>query len=147
MKKLIIFIATLLIFFSSTVFAECNLNPMRWKWVGSTDKVGYFYDSKTLSYNTQDHTATLWIVFYYRRMEDIPEFAELGLKGEMYSYSYETINYKDNTYIIKESMLRNADGQVINSFKMPSYDLQPLSIPPDSIIEHIAFIIKPSDWR
>ena len=132
MKRVFCLAFMICMFISSVVFAECNLDTTRWKWVGSDDKIGVFYDSKTLNF-INNFTVECWVCYY------CPNNCKI-YNGEHYHYILNRINYNDNTIGLKDFIIRRQSGTIIDSFDGNYFVFS--SIKPESIGEAIATAIQ-----
>lgn len=135
MKKILIILVILFVSsLSSTVFAECNLDTNRWKWINSTDKVGVFIDKytiKQMSYNVYE----IWLANY------CPNGCEI-YNEEHYHFTKCYIDL--NKYAIANALgiVRDSKGNVIKEWSnnhLKYLKLEPIY--PGSIAEDVAIFL------
>ena len=137
MKKYFIFLIAILIFvfFSSSAFASCNLNPERWEWINSTDKMGVFIDKYTIkqkSYNIYE----FWMANY------CPNGCEI-YNGENYHFTKCYIDFNKNAIANSLGIVRDSQGNVIKEWSnnhLKYLKLEPIY--PGSIAEDIAMSLR-----
>lgn len=140
MKRIIVF-ALLLCSLVVTCFAECNLDTTRWVWLGSNDTSGLFYDNRSLEYGKYNKTVSVWFCIYCTENHDY-----LKIDSEHYHYYYNSINYSNNMFVLKDSYVRDAKGRVIDSYNNPEPSRYWSKIVPDSVIEQVAIAVRPKNW-
>ena len=140
MKRIIVLLTlALALMYSTVAFASCNLDTTRWRWVGSDDKMGVFYDGKTLRFlNQYKNFVEFWFCVY------CPNGCSVS-GGEHYHYSLSRIDYSSNTMGTKSGVVRDTKGNIIGNFNHYNYRYEPIL--PDSIGENIATKIREDYFR
>ena len=129
MKKIIIFLTLALVLMYSTIaLASCNLDTNRWKWIDSNDKIGMFYDTKSLKFYN-DNLVQTWLCYYY------PNGCQ-NHRGEHYEYFLTRIDYNNNRFGIKAVLTRDSKGGAIGSSVYPDFYYE--FITPNSVGEVVA---------
>ena len=134
MKKILL-LTLIILSFTTSVLAGCNLDESRWKWLFSTDKCGCYYDRNTANVKSESDFE-VWICDYYPGIAscDAPVCIEAAKDKEEH-YHYKKIEYytKYYTYMIKYFLYRDSKGNVIASDEVPFHKAKP--VPPNSIGE------------
>ena len=134
-KYLIALIVMLLLSCSLSVSASCNLNPERWEWINSTDKVGTYVDKytiKRLSYNVYE----FWMAQY------CPYGCEI-YDGENYHFTKCYIYFDENALAYSSGIVRDSKGNVIKEWSNKHLKYLKLDpIYPGSISEDVAIFLR-----
>lgn len=142
MNKLFVLVL-LLLSISSSVFADCNLDESRWKWLFSTDNYGCYYDRNTAKIKSTS-TFEAWICDYFPGHASC-RFSSCINAGkdtsEHYHYTKSEYNSDRYTVLYKIMICRDKYGGVIDSIEGSPYD-KPYPVIPDSIGEDIMLKIK-----
>ena len=141
--KKILFFALLFVSFTTSVFAECNLDESRWKWLFSIDQYGCYYDRNTAKIKSAS-TFEVWTCDYYPGHSSCnsPECVNSRINNtEHYHYWLTEFNSNRYTYTAKYLLIRDTNGNVIDSIDGSSY-AKPSSIMPDSVGEDTMLKIK-----
>lgn len=142
LKKILLF-ALLFVSFTTSVFAEFNLDESRWKWLFSTDQYGCYYDRKTAKIKSAS-TFEVWTCEYYPGHSSCGDSDCVNARinnAEHYHYWLTEFNSNRYTYTAKYLLIRDTNGNVIDSIDGSSY-AKPSSIMPDSVGEDTMLKIK-----
>ncbi len=116
--------------YSTVALASCNLDTMRWKWVGSTNNYSVFIDSKTIK-PLYGNKIELWVCKY-----NVGN-CETHNVGEHYDYCLIVIDYNQNAAGLKYLCTRDSHNNIIeqnNYYKYWTY----MPLLPESDGEQIA---------
>ena len=133
----------LLVSFTTSVFAECNLDESRWKWLFSTDNYGCYYDRNTAKIKSTS-TFEAWICDYFPGHAScgFSSCANAGINNkEHYHYCKDEYNHERYTVRYRSMLIRDNYGRVIDSVEESPYD-KAYPITPDSVGEEMMLKIK-----
>lgn len=132
MKRVFCLAFMICMLISSVVFAECNLDTTRWRWVGSDSSTGLFYDRKTFKF-LNNGLVELWTCQYHPNSCD--EFS-----GEHYHYILARLNFNDNLIGGRVYLVRDLYGKIIDN--QSYYDFSYSPVLPNSVGEALFFAVR-----
>lgn len=130
MKKLLLFIFTLLsIYVSSICFAEkYAVDTDRWIELKNNPSRQLYLDKKSIEVDKANKTVSLWLLSY--------------VEAEDYAFNYKVLlNYNNKTYSLKSSVLRKISDGSITYKDTPIYSKEE-AILPESLYESLYDIFK-----
>lgn len=143
--KRIILLTLLFISFTTSVFATCNLDQSRWKWLFSTDQCGFYYDRNTATIKSAS-TFEVWLCLYYPGNTTScglgPCIKARVNNSEHYHYIRNEFNTQRYSGTYKGMLIRNYKGDTVYSDTLPLHRQRSETIYPDSLGENVMLIIK-----